>query len=175
MNKILALVLGLFLVGSPGMDFPLKNAYAVEGPIITASFAPKEFRPGDTLKVYLKASSEDSNMKAIYVTVEQAGGGVYPVSITRIKGDQQKELSGYLYFSTITTVGSSSDFVPLKLIVQIQDNRGRFSEPVIFPVDFKPRVSPESPPGGMFAEKELGPIMIRLHPILDGGNGSSFE
>jgi hypothetical protein len=114
-------------------------------------------------------------MKAIYVVVEQAGGGVYPVSITRIKGGQEKDLSGYLYFSTITTVGSSSDFVTLKLTIQIQDSTGRFSEPVVLPVEFKPRVSPDSPPAGMFAEKELGPIMIRLRPILDGGGKPSFE
>ena len=176
MNKKLFFVFGFLLVGLLGMNFSLKDVYAVEGPVISASFAPKEFRPGDTLKVYLKASSLDSNMKAIYVTVEQAGGGVYPVSITRIKGDQQKELSGYLYWSTMTTVGSSSDFVPLKLIVQIQDNKGRFSEPIVLPVNFRPRVLPENPPAGMFSEKELGPIMIRLRPILDGGgDGSSFE
>ena len=175
MNRKLAFVLGFLLVGILGMNFSLKDAYAVEGPIITGSFAQKELRPGDTLKVYLKASSVDSSMKAIYVIVEQAGGGVYPMSITRIKGDQQKELSGYLYFWTITTVGTSSDFVPLKMIVQIQDSRGRFSEPVVFPVDFKPRVSPENPPAGIFAEKELGPIMITLHPITDGGGNSSFE
>ncbi|MBP1719621.1 MAG: hypothetical protein H6Q43_3059, partial [Deltaproteobacteria bacterium] len=101
------------------------------------------------------------------VIVEQAGGGVYPVSITRIKGDQQKDLSGYLYFSTITTVGSSSDFVPLKLTVQIQDSKGHFSEPVVFPVELKPRVSPEDPPAGVFAEKELGSIMIRLRANMD--------
>ena len=176
MNKKLAFVLGFLLVGLLGMNFSLKDVYAVEGPIISASFAPKEFRPGDTMKVYLKASSVDSNMKAFYVIVEQAGGGVYPVSITRIKGDQQKELSGYLYFHTNTTVNSSSDFVPLKIIVQIQDSKGRFSEPVVFPVDFRPRVSPENPPAGVFAEKELGPIMIRLRPIMDGGgDSSSFE
>lgn len=176
MKRILFLLLGFLLVGLVAMSFSLKDAYAIEGPIISASFAPKEFLPGDTLKVYLTASSVNSNMKAIFVTVEQAGGGVYPVSITRIKGDQRKELSGYLYWSTMTTVGSSSDFVPLKLIVQIQDNKGKFSEPVILPVNFKPRVSPESPPAGMFSEKELGPIMIRLRPILDGeGSGPSFD
>ncbi len=176
MKRISFLLFGFLLVGLVGMSFSLRDAYAVEAPIISASFAPKECLPGNIMKVYLKASSPDSSMKAIYVTVEQAGGGIYPVSITRIKGDQQKELSGYLYWSTMTTVGSSSDFVPLKLIVQIQDNKGRFSEPVVLPVNFKPRVSAENPPAGMFAENELGPIMIRLRPILDGGgSGPSFD
>jgi len=175
MNKKLTFVAGFLLVGLLGINFSLKDAYAVEGPIITSSFAQKELRPGDILKVYLKASSADSSMKAIYVILEQTGGGVYPVSITRIKGDQQKELSGYLYLSTHTTVGSSSDFVPLKLTAQIQDSKGRFSEPVVFPVLFRPRVSPENPPAGVFAEKELGPIMIRLRPFLDGGGNPSFE
>lgn len=175
MKKKLILVIGFLWVAFLGMNFSWENAYAAEGPVINNSFAPKEIFPGDTLKVYLKASSADSSMKAIYVIVEQVGGGVYPVGITRIKKDQQKELSGYLYWSTRTTVGSSSDFVPLKIIVQIQDDKGRFSEPIVFPILFKPRASPENPPAGVFAENELGPIMIRLRPILDGSDGSSFE
>jgi hypothetical protein len=161
-NKKLALVFGFLLVGFLGINFSLKGASAVEGPIITASFAQKELRLDDTLKIYLKASSVDSSLKAIYVIVEQAAVGVYPVSITPIRGDQQKELSGYLDFSTISTMGSSSAFLTLNLIVQIQDSKGRFSEPVVFPVELKPRVSPEDPPAGVFAEKELGSIMVRL-------------
>jgi len=166
-NRKLAFVLGFLLLGFLGINFSLKDVYAVEGPIITASFAQKELRLDDTLKVYLKASSVDSSMKAIYVIVDQAGVGVYPVSITPIKGDQQKELSGYLDFSTIATVGSSSAFLTLNLIVQIQDSKGRFSKPVVFPVELKPRVSSEDPPAGVFAEKELGSIMIRLRANMD--------
>ena len=159
MNKKLTLALGFLLAGLLGMSFSFKNACAIEGPVILASFAQKELRPGDTLKIYLKASSLDSPLKAIYVTVEQSGVAVHPVNIIRIKKeDQQKALSGYLYMPTI----SSNEFITLKLIVQIQDSRGRFSEEALFPVEFKPQVSPEDPPPGVFAEKELGPIMIRL-------------
>jgi hypothetical protein len=173
MNKKSLFFLGLLLVGFLGLSLFLSDNSAAEGPVITASFAPKEFTPGGSLRVYIKAQSADSDMKAIYVTVEQPGGGVYPISITRIKGDQQKDLSGYLYFSTTTTVGSSADFVPLKLIVQIRDGKGRFSEPTVLSVAFKPRAMPEDPPAGVFAENELGPIMIRLRPIMDGGGDSS--
>jgi len=145
MNRKMALVLGFLLVGVLGMHFSLKDGYAVEGPIITGSFAQKELRPGDTLKVYLKASSVDSNMKAIYVIVEQAGGGVYPVSITRIKGGQEKDLSGYLYFSTITTVGSSSDFVTLKLIIQIQTAGGVLANRSFFRLNLNRGFHPTPP------------------------------
>jgi hypothetical protein len=173
MSKKSIVVLGLLLVGLLGLNLSIKDVSAAEGPVITASFAPKEFIPGGSLKVYIKAQSADSEMKAIYVTVEQPGGGVYPISITRIKEDQKKDLSGYLYFSTITTVGSANDFVPLKMIVQIKDSKGRFSEPAVLSVAFKPRAMPENPPAGVFAENELGPIMIRLRPIMDGGGDSS--
>lgn len=159
MNKTLTLLLGLLLAGLLGMSLVLKNACAAEGPVIRDSFAQKELRPGDTLKIYLKASSLDSSLKAIYVTVEQAGVAVHPLSIIRLKKeDQQKELSGYLYLPTI----SSNEFISLKLIAHIQDGEGRFSEAAVFPVEFKPQASPENPPPGVFAEKELGPIMIRL-------------
>jgi hypothetical protein len=159
MNKKSTLILGLLLVGLLGMSFSLQTVYAIEGPVIRDSFAQKDLRPGDTLRIYLKASSLDSSLKAIYVTVEQSGVAVHPLSIIRLKKeDQQKELSGYLYLPTI----SSNEFFSLKLIVHIQDAEGRFSEPAVFPVEFKPQVSPENPPPGVFAEKELGPIMIRL-------------
>jgi hypothetical protein len=159
MNKKLALLLGLLLAGLLGMSFSSKTVYAIEGPVIRDSFAQKDLCPGDTLKIYLKASSLDSSLKAIYVTVEQSGVAVHPLSIIRLKKeDQQKDLSGYLYLPTI----SSNEFITLQLIVHIQDGRGNFSEAAVFPVEFKPRVSPENPPPGVFAEKELGPIMIRL-------------
>ncbi len=151
----------------------LSGAEAAEGPVISKSFATPELVPGDTWKIYINASSPDAQMKYLYATVEQAGGMAYPVSITRIKGEDQKDLSGFLYLYT-QSAGSSMEFVTLKLVVQIRDDKGRVSEPAVFPLTFKSRASVEAPPAGSFREKELGPVMIRLRPVGDDG-GSSHD
>jgi hypothetical protein len=150
----------------------LRFAGAGEGPVISRSFAAAELMPGDTWKIYIRASSPDARMKYMFATVEQAGGMGYPVSITRIKDEDQKDLSGFFYLYT-QSAGSSMEFVTLRLEVQIRDDRGRLSEPAVFPLTFKSRASLESPPAGWFREKELGPIMIRLRPV--GDDGSSHD
>ena len=66
-------------------------------PMIVQSFASKELRAGDVWKVYLKASDPEGKMRYIFATISQPGVGIYPVSITRIKGENRKELSGYIY------------------------------------------------------------------------------
>jgi hypothetical protein len=175
MNKRISTVLAFLLVGVIGLGMGLRNAEAAGEPVIDSFFATKELAPGDTLKVYLKASGKDSALKMIYATVEQPGGGVYPVGLTRVKGGAQKELSGYLHFSTITGVGSPADAVPLKLTLQVQDERGRFSEPVVFSVALRTRAAAEGPPAGAYAETDLGPIMIRLRPIHEGSGNPSYE
>jgi len=169
MIGIPGILLSIFCVFHPF----LKGAEAAEGPVITNSYATPELVPGDTWKIYLKASCPDANMKYFFATVEQAGGMAYPVSITRIKEGDQKELSGFLYLYT-QSAGSSMDFVTLKLVVQIRDNKGRVSGPAVFPLTFKPRTSLGTPPAGIFLEKELGPIMIRLRPVGDDG-GSAHD
>ncbi len=146
-----------------------REAEAAAGPVINNSFATPELVPGETWKIYIKASSSDANMKYLYATVEQAGGTGYPMSTTRIKASDQKELSGFLYLET-QSAGSSMDAVKLKIVVHIRDDKGHLSDPVIFPLTFKSRGSLKAPPAGLFLEKEIGPIMIRLRSNGDSGS-----
>jgi hypothetical protein len=129
-------------------------------PIITRSFASPQVSPGDTWRVYLSASDPDGDMKAVYCVIDQPGMGTYPVSITRIREDQQRELSGYLYLTTAGMAGLN--FGNLVLKIQIRDQAGNFSEPVSFSLSFNPRAHQEEAPPGLFQDKELGPIMITL-------------
>lgn len=172
MNHKSAIGLLLVLGGALLVGMSHANAYASEGPIISQSFASGELMPGGTWKIYLKASGGEANMKYLYSTVEQSGGSPYPLSLTRIKGDTRKALSGYFYLPTFSA-GVPIDYVILRLVVQIQDDKGRFSEPVVFPLTFKARAFVKQPPEGVFEEKELGPIMIRLRPV--GEDGKSFD
>jgi hypothetical protein len=153
------------------LDFSLGPAAAGEGPVVTTSFAAKEVIPGDTWKIYINASDPDAKMKYVFASVQQAGGMSYPLSITRIREKDQNGISGFVYINTLSA-GRGMDYVTLSLTLQIRDEKGRFSEPSEFPLTFKPRIEPENPPVGVFAEKDLGPIMIQLRPVTnDGGAG----
>jgi len=138
-------------------------------PVILQSFAPKEITPGDVWKVYLKASDPDGKMKYIFATVSQPGVGSYPVSITRIKDENQKELSGYIYLNTAPARSARFFNLTLILTVNIKDEKGQFSRPAVFPLSFMAKPSPEAPPEGVFNEQDLGPIMVTLRTVGGGG------
>ena len=169
-KKILAVFVILFLA----MGFStLMAAEVQEGmdvkavPVITQSFASKEVRGGDTWKVYLNVSDPDGGLKYIYAVVDQAGVGQYPVSIIRVKGQNHKELSGYIYLDTWTPY-TTLEFVSLKLTVQVQDRAGRFSGPVVLPLYIHSRAIQEAPPQGVFKEEDLGPVMVILRGRIRG-------
>jgi len=145
---------------------------ASEGPVISNSFAVKELVPGYSWEIYIKAKSPEAKMKYIYAYLEQAGGMAYPISLTRIREENQGEISGYVFLSTISA-GTPMDYVNVRLTIHIRDEKGRFSEPVVFPLTFNARAAAQEPPAGIFLEKDLGPVMIRLRPVNDDGN--SFD
>jgi hypothetical protein len=169
------LALSLFFVGCMAQE-PLRvreEKYGKNVPVVTNSFASKEMRPGDTWKVYLAAKDEDGDMKNILCSVDQPGVGTYPISITRIKTEDQKEFSGYIYLFTGRVAGLFN-MVNLTLNVQIEDQAGHHSAPVSFPLSMNTRYSQEPPPKDAFKEKDLGPIMIQLRTAQDGA-GSGME
>ena len=175
-KKTLAIMGFLFLAWGCVALEPLQTREEIYGkniPVITQSFASKEMRPGDTWKVYLKVSDPDGDMKSIYATIEQPGMATYPVSITRIKEGDGKDLDGYIYLNTVGTQGLN--FVTLTLSVQIGDKAGHFSQPAVFPLSFNVRSQQQTPSPGIFQEKDLGPIMINLRTASDGDNRNSGD
>jgi hypothetical protein len=174
-KKILAVLVLLFLAvgSSTPMAAEVREVMDVKGvPVITQSFASKEIWPGDTWKVYLNVSDPDGGIKNIFAVVDQAGVGPYPLSTIRMKGEYQKELSGYIYLIT-STPATSLGFVPLKLTVQVQNRAGHFSEAVTFNLFMHGRATQEAPPPGVFKEQALGPIMITLRGITGGASGGT--
>jgi hypothetical protein len=170
-KKMFSIVALLFLASGCAALAPLEvkeEKYGKSVPVITQSFASKEMRPGDTWKVYLKSSDPDGDMKNIYATIEQPGMGTYPVSITKIKEADRKDLAGYIYLNTVGVQGLN--YTLLTLTVQIQDKAGHFSQPAVFPLSFNFASQQQTPSPGIFPEKDLGPIIIMLRPIGDGGN-----
>ena len=136
-------------------------------PVIAQSFASKQISPGETWKIYLKASSPNGEMRRIYAEINQPGMNPYPISIIRIKKEDQKELSGYISLNT-ANAESPMDAVNLTVTVHVQDRSGNFSQPVVFPFPMTPRSTQEAPPQGVFKEEALGALMV----TLDNGKAS---
>ncbi len=172
-KKILAVLAMLSLVmGCSTMmagEVP-EGTQAKAPPVITQSFASKEVYGEDIWKVYLNASDPDGGLKYIYAVIDQLGVGEYPVSIIRVKEQDRKELSGYIYLNTWNPY-VLLQFIKLTLTVQVEDKAGHFSAPVVFPLFIQDRAIQEAPPKGVFKEEDLGPIMITLHGILGGEGG----
>jgi len=160
---LLTIILALY----SGISGAAEKAEGKAAPAITASFAASEVTPGGTWKIYLKASDPDGDMRYIVATVKQAGVGVYPVSYTRIREENRKELSGYVYLNTFSNSNYSSLlYYGLILTIWIQDRAGNFSDPVEVPLTFGSRVEAQAgPPAGAYQEKDLGPVMIFLRFI----------
>lgn len=138
-------------------------------PVISQSFASPSLWLGDTWKVYLNASEPDGDMKYIVCTIAQPGMGTYPVSFTRIKEENRRQLSGYIYLTTRGLYGPNLSNITLT--VQIQDRAGNFSNPASFPLLFQQGAKQEAPPVDTytFQETDLGPIMITLQSSSGGG------
>lgn len=152
-----------------------EKAFGKAAPVITASFASPELSPGDDWKIYLKASDPDGDMDSIVAGVDQTGLGSYPLSFTKLKGGNGKELSGYVFLNTSGPYGDSWLYsYSLTITVQIMDKARHYSQPVVFPVSFDLRYTQQAPPPGTFEENNLGPILVDLRPI-DGGAGASDD
>ena len=165
--------MALVLATGWAMFEPRTAQTAAEGktpPVIVQSFATKELRPGDVWKVYLKASDPEGQMKYIFATVSQPGTNAYPISIIRIKGENQKELSGYIYLNTAPAAQASFFNLTLSLSVSIK-GKGGFSQAAVFPLSFQAKPAKETPPDGVFKEQNLGPISVTLQTV-SGGAGA---
>ena len=163
-QKILALAVVFILATGCAMIEPRTlqpSREAKKPPVIIESFASKELRPGAVWKIYLKAADPEGQMQYIFATVTQPGHVPYPTSIIRIKGENQKELSGYIYLNS--PVGDQANFLNFTLTLTVSlKGAGGFSQPAVFPLSFEASPTLEAPPDGVFKEQDLGPISVTL-------------
>jgi hypothetical protein len=149
--------------GGQGVFQPAESS--TSKPVITEAYASKGLRFGDTWKIYLKGSDSSSDMDTIIATMFQPGrGGGYPPSYIRIRDGNKRDLSGYIYWNSGEDMQQGLMFTSLTLTVQIKDKAGNISTPVTFPLHFQ-MTRQELPPPGIFANNELGPVMVRILPL----------
>ncbi|RPJ38008.1 MAG: hypothetical protein EHM27_11795 [Deltaproteobacteria bacterium] len=176
MNKKLMISTFLFILFLGGLMLGSAMGQEKTGkPIIQDSFAAKQISPYETWKVYLRASDPDGSMRNIYAVVEQPGVGPYPLSITRIKAENQKELSGYVYLNTSGADSSGFNYAQVSLTIWVQDRSGKFSESVNFTLSLNNRYQQAPPPPGKFQENDLGPILVRLRTLYDSSKPWNFD
>ncbi len=166
-NKFLVGVslLGFMAAGCAASMMTGEEKHGKSVPVITEVFASKHLKPGDTWKIYLKASDPGGDMLYISAVVFQPGSGNYPISLTKIREENGRELDGYIYLNTRTPGGDEfENFNTYRLTVQIQDKAGHFSKQVELFVTFNNRAVQESVPLRVFKEQDLGPILVTLRP-----------
>jgi hypothetical protein len=125
-----------------------------------------EVNRGDLLKVYIKASDPEGDMKWIMVGAGRGKGqGALSSSSTRLRIEDQKDLNGYVFWDTgqAPSTGASG-----RLEITIVDRKGNESETLSLPVKIvamgaKSQSAPEE-----FKEKEIGPIMIDARSMGGG-------
>lgn len=159
------ILLGMVSCAHMGGIEEKEKIYGKNPPVIGKSFASNQLKVGDQWKIYILASDPDGDMATMIAVVDQPGMGSYPVSLTKIKEGNGKELSGYFYLNTDGPYGT--DFLhnqELVVTIQIKDKAGHTSQPVTLSVLLLSRPSPKLPPAGVFNEKDLGPIMVTLRP-----------
>ena len=164
---LVGLIIAFAVTGCSGIMMSMEKkeeVYGKEPPTITESFASREMRPGDTWKVYLKVSDPGGDMDYILGTVFQVGKKVYPVSFIKVRGENGKEINGYIYLNTLVPEYEFLNFSSLNLTVQVRDKAGHFSQSVEFPLYFFPRAVQDSPSAGVFRDQTLGPVMTTLKP-----------
>lgn len=142
-----------------------EKIYGKNSPVIGQSFASNQLRPGDQWKIYILASDPDGDMETLIAVVDQPGKASYPMSRTRIKEENGKELSGYFYLNTDGPFGVAFlNNQELTVTIQMKDKAGHTSKPVTLSVLLLSGQSAKSPPAGVFRENDLGPIMVTLQP-----------
>lgn len=167
-TKLMACILiltGIVACAHMGGMEEKEKIYGKNPPVIGQSFASETLDPGDDWKIYLKASDPDGDMDTIIAVVSQPGVGNHPVSMGRIKGENAKELSGYVYVDT--SVPSGVNFLnnqELTITLEIKDKAGHSSKAITHRVHILEGQTQKSPPAGAFKEKALGPIMVTFVP-----------
>ncbi len=179
----LSLAAGILLIGGCAAFLSkaqLEERYGPNHPVITAFYAPKTFRAGSLLKVYINVHDPDGDLKDLDYTMQPYGP--YPTSYGAVfvKQREGKDLSGYIYWNAAETAFLSPQLsgIDLNFLIYAEDWAGHTSEPIRFTMQFVFREAKQELPeafAGLFEEKAIGPMFIRLYDPAEGNGTSSRE
>ncbi len=167
--RVLHLISIYLLLGLVSCTVLLRESReAGEPPVIEKIFAAKLIPPGDSWKVYIKASDPDGDMSMFILDFYHASSPNY----LGISKKDRERLSGYLRMDTNQPLSVGRLFGrDIGLTVIIEDSAGNQSNAFALELLFEYRVKPEKPDVGVFEEEFLG--MIPVDHFQPKGGGSN--
>ena len=153
---LLGLVLGLMVLGAA------MESSAQGGPVLEKAWVPAEVNYKGLLKIYIKASDPEGDMRWVVVT---GGRGTNPMASVpiRLSKEMGKELNGYVYWDTRGTANQNASGT---VWVLIEDRKGNESQTLSFPVKIVAKGAKAEKPPADFKETAIGPVMIDLRAIM---------
>ncbi len=120
---------------------------------------------GDPLRLYFRASDPDGDMKFVLTDVgyraDVMGKPLYP-GATRLRGEDQKSVSGCLVWDSSRAVAARSGTEIAGVIaIWVEDAAGNSSAKKNLPVTIRQSgANVQKPPAGEFSERVVGNIII---------------
>jgi hypothetical protein len=147
---LFGLVLGLMVLGAASVSS------AQGGPVLEKIWAPAEVNYGSILKVYVKATDPEGDMKWVVVTGGKGGKPTGSVPI-RLGKDMKKDLNGFVYYDTGK---SAQKDVSGTVFIMIEDQKGNETEEKSVAVKIVAKGAKADKPPADFKEVAIGPVMI---------------
>ena len=126
------------------------------GPVLEKIWCSPEVTSGSLVKIYVKATDPEGDMRWVVVT---AGRGTQPVGSVpvRLSKEMRKELNGYLYWDSR---GAAMKETSGTVQILIEDWKGNESETKSLTVKLVPKGAKVEKPPADFKEVAIGPIML---------------
>jgi hypothetical protein len=153
---LLGLALVLMVLGTA-----MESRAEGSAPVLEKVWVSPEVNHGDLLKVYIKASDPDGDMRWIQVSAGRGKGGLAG-SVIRLKKEDRKSVSGYVYWDTGKAANRN---VSGMIEITIEDWKGNESETVSIPVKIVSIGAKSQAAPGEFQDKSIGPIMIEASEL----------
>jgi hypothetical protein len=145
-------------------------------PVLENAFLSPEVNFKDVIKLYFRASDPDGDMEWVLTSIgakmDVKGRPIYP-GATRLRGESQKSISGYLYWDSSRAVAAmEGETVKGTIAIWVEDAAGNSSEKKYLPVTILQKGAKiQSPPEGEYSEKELGQILIDTRDLMHPRGG----
>jgi hypothetical protein len=140
-------------------------------PVLENVFLSPEVNFRDTVKLYLRASDPDGDMKWVLTSIGQRadveGRPIYP-GATRLRGEHQKSVSGCLVWDSSRAVAAQEGAAVSGVVaIWVEDAAGNSSEKKYLPVTIvQSGAKFQSPPAGEFSEKAIGNIIVDTRNLV---------
>ena len=145
-------------------------------PVLEKVFLSPEVNFKDVIKLYFRASDPDGDMEWVLTSIGQKldvkGRPIHP-GATRLRGEDQKSVSGYLFWDSSRAVAAQQgETVKGTIAIWVEDAAGNSSEKKYLPVTILQKGAKiQSPLEGEYSEKELGQILIDTRDLMHPRGG----